>query len=157
MGCHGIINGKGIMGNYYDLFKALHIFSVMSWMVGMLYLPRLYVYHCEVAHGSEADALFQKMERKLLRIIMNPSMVATYIFGVINAYIYGFVALGVWFHIKISLVAVLTVLHGLFAKWRRGFVNNTNKHSARFDRIVHEVPAVLALLIIIMVVVKPLD
>lgn len=145
------------MADYYDWFKALHIIFVISWMSGIFYLPRLYVYHTKVKAGSEQDKLFQKMERKLLRIIMNPAMIGTYIFGLMNAYIYGFEALGIWFHIKMTAVLVLTIFHGLLARWRKDFELGQNKHSERFYRIINEVPAIMMIIIVIMVVTKPFE
>ena len=145
------------MDNYYSWFKVLHIFAVISWMVGLLYLPRIYVYHTRVSRDSEADKIFQLMEYRLLKIIMNPAMIMTFIFGLINAHIYGFVALGVWFHIKITAVLGLSCIHGLLAKWRKDFANGTNKHSEKFYRIINEVPAILMLVAIIMVIIKPFE
>lgn len=145
------------MDNYYSWFKVVHIFAVISWMAGLLYLPRIYVYHSKVAIGSETDKIFQLMEHRLLKIIMNPAMIITYIFGLINAYIYGFVALGIWFHIKITAVLGLSCIHGLLAKWRKDFVLGSNKHSAKFYRIINEIPVLLMLIIIIMVIIKPFE
>lgn len=146
-----------MIDDYYSWFKVGHIFSVISWMAGLLYLPRLYVYHTRVKVGSESDKIFQQMEYKLLKIIMNPAMIATYIFGLMNAYIYGFVALGVWFHIKITAVLGLSAIHGMLARWRKDFATGNNRHSERFYRIINEVPALLMLVIIIMVIVKPFE
>ncbi len=145
------------MADYYSWFKAFHIIAVISWMAGMLYLPRLYVYHSEVAVGSEMDKTFQVMERRLLRFIMNPAMIITYVFGLMNAYIYGFIALGVWFHIKMLAVVGLTLMHGMLAKWRKDFANGTNKHSTRFYRIANEVPTALMIIAVTMVVIKPFE
>ena len=145
------------MASYYEWFKAAHIISVICWMAGLLYLPRIYAYHTSVKAGSESDLIFQTMERRLLRIIMNPSMIIVYVFGIINAHIYGFVALGVWFHIKMLCVLILTIFHGLLAKWRKDFINGKNKHSARFYKIINEIPTVLMIIAVIMVVVKPFE
>ncbi len=145
------------MDKYYLWFKSLHLFFVISWMVGMLYLPRIYAYHATVQIGSNEDKIFQVMEYKLLKIIMNPSMILSYLFGFINAYLYGFVALGIWFHIKFTAVILLTAMHGLFAKYRKDFANGKNKKSSRFYKIINEVPAVLMLIAIVMVIVKPLE
>ncbi|WP_375326554.1 protoporphyrinogen oxidase HemJ [Candidatus Tisiphia endosymbiont of Nemotelus uliginosus] len=145
------------MASYYLWFKAFHVISVICWMVGLLYLPRLYAYHAKTTVGSESDKTFQLMESRLLRIIMNPAMIITYILGLTNAYIYGLVALGTWFHIKMTAVLGLTVFHGLLARWRKNFINGKNRHTERFFRTVNEVPTVFMILAVIMVVVKPFD
>lgn len=145
------------MADYYDWFKVLHIISVISWMAGLFYLPRLFVYHTKVEVGSEQDKMFQIMERKLLRIIMNPSMIGTYVFGLIVAYIYGFEALGTWFHIKMMAVIFLTMMHGLMARWRKDFTEGKNKHSDRFYRILNEMPVIAMVIGVIMVVIKPFE
>jgi putative membrane protein len=145
------------MANYYLWFKAFHIIAIIAWMAGILYLPRLYAYHTRAAVGSEMDLTFQTMERRLLKIIMNPAMIASYILGLINAHIYGFIALGVWFHIKMIAVLGLTILHALLARWRKDFENGQNKHSEKFYRIVNEVPTIFMIIAVIMVVVKPFE
>lgn len=139
----------------YLIIKALHIIAVIAWMAGMLYLPRLYVYHAEVAVGSEMDLTFQKMERRLLRFIINPAMIATFLFGIMLVMKLGAAGLGGWFHAKILLVVLLSVLHGLFAVWRKRFVAGQNRHSARFYRFINEVPTVAMIAIVFLVVVKP--
>jgi putative membrane protein len=126
-------------------------------MVGLLYLPRLYAYHTRVVKNSETDKLFQLMESRLLRIIMNPAMIATYIFGIINSYIYGLIALGKWFHIKMVAVLIITIFHGLLARWRKNFANGENKHSEKFYRTINEVPTIFMIIAVIMVIVKPFD
>ncbi|WP_341750450.1 protoporphyrinogen oxidase HemJ [Candidatus Tisiphia endosymbiont of Sialis lutaria] len=145
------------MASYYLLFKAFHLISAISWMVGLLYLPRLYVYHSRVAVGSESDKTFQLMESKLLRIIMNPAMISTYTLGIINSYIYGLVALGTWFYIKMTAVLCITIFHGLLSIWRKNFIDGKNNHSEKFYRMVNEVPVLLMIIAIIMVIVKPFD
>jgi len=145
------------MAEYYLWIKSLHLIAVISWMGGLLYLPRLFAYHADVAFGSETDKIFQTMERRLLRIIMNPAMIATYILGLMLASIYGMKSLGAWFHIKFTLVILLSIIHGLLAKWRKNFVIGNNKHSSKFYRIINEVPAILMIIIVILVIVKPLD
>lgn len=145
------------MSHYYDWFKVIHVISVITWMAGIFYLPRLYVYHSTVKVGSESDEIFKVMERKLLRYIMNPSMIITLIFGILIAYIYGFKALGAWFHIKMLCVCFLTAYHGLLARWRKDFEFGRNKHSEKFYRIINEVPSVLLVIIVIMVIVKPFE
>ncbi len=145
------------MSAYYLWFKSFHLVAVVSWMVGLLYLPRLYAYHSEVKVGSETDKIFQLMESRLLRIIMNPAMIITYILGIINSYIYGLAALGTWFHIKMTAVLAITIFHGLLARWRKNFANGENKYSAKFYRTINEVPTILMIVAIIMVIVKPFD
>lgn len=139
----------------YLIVKSLHIISVISWMAGMLYLPRLYVYHAGAVPGSEMDLTFQTMERRLLRFIINPAMIATFLFGIVLVAQLGVAGLGGWFHAKILLVVLLTVLHGLFSIWRKAFVAGKNTHSARFYRLINEVPTVAMIAIVFLVVVKP--
>jgi len=145
------------MAHFYLWFKAFHVASVICWMAALFYLPRLYVYHTKAARGSELDKTLQMMEYRLLKIIMNPAMIASYIFGLINAYIYGFEALGIWFHIKITMVLGLTALHGFLAKARKNFAGGTNTHSEKFYRILNEVPPIFMLIAVIMVIVKPFE
>ena len=145
------------MANYYDWLKVAHIIAVISWLAAMFYMPRLFVYHTKAASGSEMDLTFQVMERKLLRLIMTPAMVAPYLFGLLSAYVYGFAALGTWFHIKMLAVLGLTLMHGLMAKWRKAFCLGQNKHSERFYRVINEVPVVLMITAVVMVVVKPFE
>jgi putative membrane protein len=121
------------MEDYFLWYKALHILAVISWMAAMLYMPRLFVYHTRAEAGSEMDKTFQLMERKLFRVIMTPAMIVTYIFGILVSYIYGMEALGIWFHIKMLAVVVLTAFHGIMAKWRKDFANGNNKHSESSD------------------------
>lgn len=131
--------------------------SVIAWMAGMFYLPRLYVYHTRAEVGSDMDKTFQTMERKLLRLIMNPAMVFSIILGLINAQIYGFAALGNWFHVKMLAVILLVVIHGLLARWRKAFAEGKNIHSENFFRVVNEIPVALMVVAVIMVVVKPFE
>jgi len=138
-------------------YKAIHVISVISWMAAMFYMPRLFVYHTRAKIGSEMDRTFQLMEHKLLKIIMTPSMILTYFFGILIAYIYGFVALGVWFHIKMTAVLGLTIFHGLLAKWRKDFINGNNNHSEKFYRLMNEIPPILMIIAVIMVIVKPFE
>ncbi len=138
-------------------YKAIHVISVISWMAAMFYMPRLFVYHTRAKIGSKMDKTFQQMEHKLLKIIMTPSMILTYFFGILIAYIYGFVALGVWFHIKMTAVLGLTIFHGLLAKWRKDFINGNNNHSEKFYRLMNEVPPILMIIAVIMVIVKPFE
>lgn len=140
----------------YPWIKACHIISIVAWMAGLLYMPRLFVYHAEARRGSSASETFKVMERRLLRGIMNPAMVAAYGFGILLALTPGVVdwSRG-WIYIKFGGVAGLTVIHHLLAVWRKKFAADQDTHSARFYRLINEVPTVLLILIVIMVVVKP--
>lgn len=137
----------------YDVIKILHIVAVISWMAGLLYLPRIFVYHTQVAAGSEADKLFQIMERRLFRYIMNPAMILVFIFGFYLASEIGFEF--AWLHAKLTLVALLTFYHHLLGIWRKNFEKNQNKHSQKFYRIANEVPTILMIGIVALVILKP--
>lgn len=134
--------------------KAFHVIAVIAWMAGMLYLPRLFVYHCEAEAGSKQSETFKVMERRLLRAIINPAMIAAWVLGLWLAYDQGYFKAG-WLHGKLVLVLALTALHGLFSRWVRDFAADRNTHSQKFYRIVNEVPAVLMIGIVILVIVKP--
>ena len=138
----------------YPWAKAFHIIAVIAWMAGMLYLPRLFVYHCETTVGTPEYERFALMERKLMRVIINPSMIAVWVLGLMLAYMLD--AWGeLWFLAKLLLVLILSGLHGFLARWRRAFERGENTRTQRFYRIVNEVPAVLMAFIVILVVVKP--
>lgn len=139
---------------YYLWLKAAHIVAVIAWMAGMLYLPRLFVYHCEATPGTPEYLRFALMERKLMRIIINPSMIAVWVLGLLLAETLQ-VWTQPWFHAKLLLVSVLSGLHGMFSRWRRDFEAGKNQKSQRFYRVVNEVPAVFMILIVALVVVKP--
>ena len=137
-----------------DWIKALHIIAVISWMAGLLYLPRLFVYHCGASRGSDRSETLKIMERRLLRAIMNPAMIVAWVCGVALA-ADGMSWSDGWVHVKAALVVLLTAAHMFMAKWRRDFAADSNTHSERFYRIANEVPTVLMIGIVIMVVVKP--
>ena len=140
----------------YLWLRALHIISIIAWMAGLLYLPRLFVYHCLQAPGSPASETFKTMEGRLLRFIMTPAMVASFVFGIWLIWELGEAAWSAgWLHAKIALVLLLTALHGMMAKWRRDFAQDRNRHSERFYRIINEVPTLLMIGIVILAVVKP--
>ena len=140
----------------YPWLKALHVIAVIAWMAGMLYLPRLFVYHCAAAPGSAQSETFKVMERRLLRAIINPAMVAAWGFGLALLAVPGAVDLASgWLHAKLALVLAMSALHGLMARWRRDFAADANRRPARFYRIANEVPTVLMIAIVILVVVKP--
>ena len=139
---------------FYPWIKAFHIIAVIAWMAGMLYLPRLFVYHCETRIGTSEYDRFVVMERKLMHVIINPSMVAVWVFGLMLATTVD-VWTAPWFHIKLALVVILSGIHGMMSRWRRNFEQGRNTKTSRFYRIVNEVPAVLMVFIVILVVVKP--
>jgi len=141
----------------YPWIKAFHIIAVITWMAGLFYLPRLFVYHAErAAPGSELDKTFSVMEQKLLRVIMNPAMIVTWVLGLVLVYTLGSSVLSEgWLHMKLAAVIGLTVLHHWLALRRKDFASGTNTRSGRTYRIINEVPTVLLLIIVIMVVVKP--
>ena len=138
----------------YLWLKALHVIAVISWMAGLLYLPRLFVYHAEARLGSAQAETFQTMERRLLRGIMNPALVVTYAAGDALALAQPTLIMG-WLHAKLGLVVVLTIMHMLYARWRRDLAAGRNERSPRFYRLVNEIPAVLMVAIVILVIVKP--
>lgn len=146
-----------MMANYYEWIKAFHIIFMTAWMVGMFYLPRLYVYHAEVKKNSAEDKKFQLMERRLLRVIINPAMILTILFGLMLADIYSFQALGLWFHLKMLCVGILTAIHGMLAMYRKNFEQGKNRKTPLFFRILNESITVLFVLIVILVVVKPFE
>lgn len=138
----------------YLWLKALHIISVIAWMAAMFYLPRLFVYHAETVPGTRQSETFKVMERRLLKAIMTPAMISSWIFGLWVAYEGGFFSSG-WLHAKLMLVFVMSGLHGYLARCVRQFAADANTHSSRHYRIVNEVPTVLMVLIVILVVIKP--
>ena len=142
------------LSNYIPWIKAFHVIAVIAWMSGMLYLPRLFVYHTETIPGSESSERFKVMERKLLKGIVNPSMVAVWILGPLLAWLTS-AYLDLWLQIKFVLVVILSGMHGFFVRCWRDFEADRNTRSARFYRIVNEVPALLMVAIVILVVVKP--
>ena len=142
------------MTGWYGVILVLHIVSVISWMAGLLYLPRLYVYHCQVAPDSDTARLFQVMERKLLHAITIPAGVAAWIFGLSLAAEIGLSGQG-WLHAKLTLVLGLTAYTAVAEKWRRGFKAGRAPHSERFFRVVNEIPALLMIFIVALVVLKP--
>jgi putative membrane protein len=140
--------------DYYDWIKAGHIIAVIAWMAGMLYLPRLYVYHAGAKPGSELSETFKVMERRLMRAIINPAMIAAWVFGLLLAYL-GHHWMEGWFHGKVALLILMQIIHAAYAKWRKAFAKDENRHDAKFYRIMNEVPTVLLIGIVILAVVKP--
>jgi protoporphyrinogen IX oxidase len=139
----------------YEWIKAFHIISVIAWMAGMFYLPRLFVYHVTAAKGSDKSETFKIMERRLLRIIINPAMIATWVFGVWMIALNPALLSAGWLHAKLGLLLVMQIIHALFARWRKDFERDDNKHSEKFYRMVNEAPTVLMIAIVILVVIKP--
>lgn len=138
----------------YLWVKAFHIVAVIAWMAGMLYLPRLFVYHCETTPGSTESERFKRMERRLLRIIINPAMIAVWVLG-LTLGLLGHWWTSHWLQAKFALVLILSGLHGLYARWMKAFDRDANTHSARFYRAWNEVPALLLIVIVVLAVVKP--
>lgn len=138
----------------YEWIKAVHVIAVISWMAGMLYLPRLLVYHCEAEAGSRQSETFKVMERRLLKAIINPAMIITWFAGIYLAWA-GHWYLSPWFHAKFFLVLLLSAVHGFFARWVKAFARDRNLHSQKFYRIINEVPTILMIAIVILVIVKP--
>lgn len=137
-----------------DVTKVLHIIAVISWMAGLLYLPRLYVYHAGTKRSSELSETLKVMEYRLLRYIMNPAMIVSWIAGLLTGYLLGFLG-EPWFHAKFLLVVFLTVVHMMLAKYRKEFAEDRSTRTDKFFRIINEVPTVLMILIVILVIFKP--
>ena len=144
------------VAEYQPWIKAFHIIAVIAWMAGMLYLPRLYVYHCAAAPWSAASEMLKVMERRLLRAIINPAMVAAFAFGGALLTVPGAIDWSAWWvHAKLALVLAMAAMHALLARWRRDFEADRNRRAAKFYRIANEVPTVLMIAIVILVVVRP--
>ncbi len=144
----------GFLGEAFLWVKALHILAVIAWMAGMLYLPRLFIYHCAAEPGSVQSETFKVMERRLLRAIIDPAMGLTWVLGLALA-----THLGAWsepwMQTKFAAVIALSTMHSFFARWRRHFDSDDNRHSARFYRYMNEIPTVLMIAIVLLVVLKP--
>lgn len=138
----------------YDWIKALHVIAIISWMAGMLYLPRLFIYHCEAERGSKQSETFKVMEGRLLRVIINPAMIIAWVLGLWLAWQSGFWRTG-WFGAKFAAVLGLSAVHGYFSAAVRAFAEDRNTRNQRHWRIVNEVPTALMIVIVILVIVKP--
>lgn len=138
----------------YLWLKSLHVVAIISWMAGLLYLPRLFVYHTEVAPGSEASEKFKVMERRLLKAIMVPAAVVAWVSGLWLAADAGWFK-APWFHVKLSLVVLMTVSHHMMGRWKNDFAADRNTKPQKFFRIANEVPTLLMIAIVILVIVKP--
>ena len=143
-----------MIAGLYPWVKALHVIAVIAWMAGMLYLPRLFVYHASAAKGSELAETLKVMERRLLRGIVNPAMIAAWALGLSMAWMGDLWGEG-WFHGKLALLVLMQVLHAAYARWRRHFAMDANRHGARFYRFMNEAPAVLVIGIVVLVIVRP--
>jgi putative membrane protein len=145
---------RDALSNYIPWIKAFHVIAVIAWMSGMLYLPRLFVYHTETKPGSESSERFKVMERRLLRGIVNPSMIAVWILGPLLAWLTG-TYLDLWLQMKVVLVVAMSGMQGFYARCVKDFAADRNTRSARFYRIINEVPALLMVVIVILVIVQP--
>lgn len=139
---------------YYQLFLSLHIIAIISWMAGMFYLPRLFVYHTRLEKGSEASEMFKEMERKLIRMIINPAMIIAWVFGLCMAFGQDLWA-SHWFQVKFILVILMSSFHGYLSRWRRQFDQDENIHTEKFFRMVNEIPTMLMIVIVFLVIMKP--
>ena len=145
-----------ILASIYPWVKSLRIISIIAWMAGMLYLPRLFVYHCDAPPGSDKSETFKIMERRLLRAIINPAMIASFVFGTMLLLTPGIVDWTAWWvYLKLFLVLVMTAVHGLFSRWRKDFEADANTKTSKTFRIANEAPTLLMIVIVILVVVKP--
>ena len=145
-----------ILTAVYPWTKAFHVISMVAWMAGMFYLPRLYVYHCEVLPGSTDSERFKVMERRLLKQIINPAMIATWGFGGLLIVTPGVIDWSWhWWQVKFVALLMLAGYHGMISRWRRDFLEDRNVRSHRFYRVANEIPTLLLMLIVIMVIVRP--
>ena len=143
--------------NLYLLYKSLHLISVISWMAGLLYLPRIFVYHVENFEKKETTKVFETMERKLYNYIMRPAMILSWLFGVILIYLNGLESLAsLWLQIKLVLVFILTIYHEYLGKCLRNLKNGSDNKSSKFYRIINEIPTILLILTVFVVIFKPL-
>lgn len=146
---------QNILLMHYPWLMALHVISVIAWMAGMFYLPRLFAYHAEAVPGSEKSETFKIMEKRLLRIIINPAMIATFLFGGLMLWANPENLHQGWFHAKLGLVMMMTGLHGVFSRWRKDFARDGNKRPAKFYKIWNEAPVLIMIFIVILAIVKP--
>ena len=143
--------------NLYLLFKSLHLIAVISWMAGLLYLPRIFVYHVENYKKKEATEIFEIMEKRLFNYIMRPAMLLSWFFGIILIWINGLESFGyLWLQLKIFFVIVLTIYHEYLGKYMRSLKTRENTKTAKFYRIINEIPTILLILIVFIVIFKPL-
>ena len=142
---------------YYDIIKSLHLVAIISWMVGLLYLPRIFVYHVENSEKKETTEIFEVMERRLYFYIMRPAMILSWFFGIILIYINGIdIFSELWMHIKLSLVILLTIYHEYLGICLKSLKLKTNTKTSKFFRIINEVPTIILIFIIFIVIFKPI-
>ncbi len=147
---------QDILSMNYEWLRALHIIAVISWMAGMLYLPRLFVYHVDAKKGSDQSETFKIMERRLLKFIMTPAMIVSWVFGILMLAANPAMMSGAgWMHVKLLCVVLMSGAHGVLAAHVRKFANDENDKDAKFFRILNEVPTLLMIIIVIMAVVQP--
>jgi len=146
---------QDFLSGIYDWIRAFHVIAVISWMAGMLYLPRLYVYHCEAEPGSKLSEKLKIMERRLLRLILNPAMIVTWLLGLTMLYSNPSLLHNPWMHIKLTCLVLMQIVHAIFARCRKNFAADKNTRSQKFYRIINEAPTVLMIIIVIMVIVRP--
>jgi putative membrane protein len=151
---HATTSQTGKSDAMYEWIKALHVIAIISWMAGMLYLPRLFVYHCEAEIGSRQSETFKVMERRLLKAIINPAMIVAWLAGLWLAWQGGWYMAG-WFHAKFALALGLSAVHGIFVRRVRDFAHDRNTRSQKYYRIINEVPTIIMIAIVILVIVKP--
>ena len=143
--------------NYYLLFKSLHLVAVISWMAGLLYLPRIFVYHVENMHNEKTSRIFKTMEKRVMLYIMNPAMTLSWLFGILLILSHGTeIYSSLWVQLKLSLVIILTIYHYILGGYLKKFEKNENIKTAKFFRIINEIPTVLLILIIFIIIYKPL-
>ena len=146
--------------NTYLFFKSIHLIAVISWMAGLLYLPRIFVYHSEAVQNNKSEDLmetFKVMERRLFTYIMNPAMIVSWIFGILLIYTIGIDSFGfLWLQLKLLFVIILSIYHFFLLQCLRKFAENTNSYSPKFYRIINEIPTILLILIVFIVIFKPI-
>lgn len=143
-----------LMANYLYI-KAFHIIAVICWMAGLLYLPRIFVYHTGVEKGSEASEIFKTMEYKLLKYIMNPAFIATWVFAGLMIWAFPDIFKQAWFHAKFTLIVILSAFHHVLARWVKRFGADNNEKDHKFYRFMNEVPTIIMVVVVILVVAKP--
>lgn len=143
------------LSGVYLWIKALHVIAIIAWMAGMMYLPRLFVYHCQAEKGGEAERQFAVMERRLLRGVMNPAMAAVWILGILMLIANPAILSAGWFHVKLTLVVVLSAIHGFYAASRKKFEAGERPRSEKFWRIMNEIPFIILIVVVVMAIVEP--
>ena len=144
------------LGPFMLYTKAFHVIAVIAWMAGLFYLPRLFVYHCALDRGGVESERFKVMERRLLKQIMNPAMIATWSFGILLVLTPGVIDWQAgWWHVKVMMIVFMSGFHGSCSKWRKDFLEDRNTRSHKFYRIANEIPTLLMVVIVIMVIAQP--